>query len=77
MDVIYVNFMMFNEKRNKMLKENKFDYTYYLMWLISIAVIIVGIIFSRNGHSLIGHFFSSSGGSICGILIALKLFKYV
>lgn len=59
-----------------MLKENKFDYTYYLMWLISIVVIIAGIIFRLNGHFLVGHFFSSFGGSICGILIALKLFKY-
>ena len=59
-----------------MLKENKFDYTYYLMWFISITVIVVGIIFRLNGHSLVGHFFSSFGGSICGILIALKLFKY-
>jgi len=59
-----------------MLKENKFDYTYYLMWLASIAVIVVGIIFRLNGHPLVGHFFSSFGGSICGILIALKLFKY-
>ena len=59
-----------------MLKENKFDYTYYLMWFISIMIIIIGIIFGRNDHPLIGHFFSSSGGSICGILIALKLFKY-
>ena len=56
-----------------MLKENKFDYTYYLMWLISIAVIIVGVIFDCNGHSLAGHFIASAGGSICVILIALKL----
>ena len=57
-----------------MLEEKKFDYTYYLMWLISIAVIIVGIIIGENGRHLIGHVFASFGGSMCGILIALKIF---
>ena len=61
---------------NKMKVEKKFDYFYYLMWIISIAVIIVGVIFDRNGYSLAGHFIASAGASICVILIALKLSNY-